>query len=133
MSDHLRLDLHLVEGLAIVDTNDGAGHLGDHHHVSQVGLDHVGLLVDGGLLLLLAELLDEGHGLPLEAPGELPADSAGEELHELLVVHVEELVEVDAAVGELAEGTLLLKLRRGGLKARRESHEALRHGTKWPL
>ena len=35
------------------------------HHVPEVGLDHVGLLVGGSLLLLLPQLLDEGHGLPV--------------------------------------------------------------------
>ena len=71
MPDHLRLDLNLVEGLAVVDADDGAGHLGDNDHVPQVGLDHVGLLVGGALLLLLAELLDESHGLALQSSGEL--------------------------------------------------------------
>ena len=35
-----------------------------NHHVPEVGLDHVGLLVGGSLLLLLPQLLDQGHGLP---------------------------------------------------------------------
>ena len=135
-----------------------------------MGLDHVGLLVGGRLLLLLAQLLDQGHRLALQPAVELPADAgkqrnlskvcsteknlskglinhhsqfpfisfhiplrneditgktnvfiaihlflpAGEELHELLIVHVQELVEVHSAEGELPEGTLLLKL--GGLE-----------------
>ena len=29
VSDHLRLDFDLVEGLAVVNTDDGAGHLGN--------------------------------------------------------------------------------------------------------
>ena len=37
-------------------------------------------------------------------------DSAGQEFHQLLIVHVQELVEVHSAVSELAEGTLLLEL-----------------------
>ena len=110
VTDHLGLDLDLVEGLAVVDADDGAGHLGDDDHVPEVGLDHVGLLVGRAFLLLLAQLLDEGHGLALEASGELSADSAGKQLHQLLVVHVQELVEVDAPVGELSEGPLLLNL-----------------------
>ena len=48
--------------------------------------------------------------LPLESPGELPPDPADEQLHQLLVVHVEELVEVDTPVGELPEGPPLLQL-----------------------
>ena len=80
------------------------------HHVPEVGLDHVGLLVGRRLLLLLPELLDERHRLPLEAARELPPDAAREQLHQLLVVHVQQLVEVDAAVRVLAESTLLLEL-----------------------
>lgn len=65
----------MVEGLSVVHADDGSGHLGDDDHVPQVSLDHVGLLVGRALLLLLAELLDEGHGLALQAAGELTADS----------------------------------------------------------
>ena len=48
--------------------------------------------------------------LPLESPGELPPDPADKQLHQLLVVHVEELVKVDTPVGELPEGPPLLQL-----------------------
>merc|ERR550519_977420 len=83
VSDHLWLHLNLCEDLAVVNSNNGASHLGDNDHVPEVGLDHVGLLVGGSLLLLL---------------------------HQLLVVHVEELIEVDTPVGELPEGPPLLQL-----------------------
>ncbi len=43
-------------------------------------------------------------------------DPAREELHELLIVHVQQLVEIHPAVSELAEGALLLQLGRGSLK-----------------
>merc|ERR1719288_465261 len=85
-------------------------HLWDNDHVPEVGLHHVGLLVGGSLLLLLPQLLDQGHGLPLESPGELPPDPADKQLHQLLVVHVEELVKVDTPVGELPESPPLLQL-----------------------
>merc|ERR1719411_2083278 len=113
VSDHLGFDLHLGEDLAVVNAHDGAGHLGDHDHVSQVSLDDIGLLVRRTLLLLL-ELLDEGHGLALQSPGELAPDPAGEELHESLIVHVQELVEVDSTEGKLPEGPLLPQLGGGG-------------------
>merc|ERR1719500_774558 len=71
-----------------------SSHLGDNDHVSEVSLDHVGLLVGGSLLLLLPQLLDQGHRLPFESPGELPPDPADKQLHQLLIVHVKELVEV---------------------------------------
>ena len=120
VTNHLGLDLDLVEGLAVVDTDDGAGHFGDDDHVPQVGLDDVGLLVGRALPLLLTELLDEGHGLPLQSPGELPAHPTGEQLHQLLVGHVQQLVEVHAAVRELAESPPLLQLS-GFLKTKTKS------------
>ena len=33
VSNHLELDLHLVEGLAVVHAHDGPGHLGDDNYV----------------------------------------------------------------------------------------------------
>ena len=76
MANHLGLDLDLVELLAGVDADDGADHLGDDDHVAEVSLDKIGLLVGLGLLLGLAELLDEAHGLALETTVD-PAAGAG--------------------------------------------------------
>ena len=53
MADHLGLDFDLVELLSGVDTDDGADHLGDDNHVTEVGLDKVGLLVGLGLLCVV--------------------------------------------------------------------------------
>jgi len=41
-----------------VDTTDGSNHLGNNDHVSQVSLDHGGLLVRSSVLLGESELLD---------------------------------------------------------------------------
>lgn len=109
MANHLGLDLDLVELLAGVDTDDRADHLGDDNHVTEVGLDEVGLLVGLGLLLGLAELLDQTHGLALEAAVEPSAGAGVDKVAELLRAEVEELVEVDSTVGELAERALGLK------------------------
>jgi hypothetical protein len=92
VTDHLGLDLDLVELLAGVDTNDAANHLGDNDHVTEVGLDEVGLLVGLGLLLGLAELLDETHGLALETAVEPSAGTGVDEVTELLRAEVEEPV-----------------------------------------
>ena len=62
--------------LAVVDTDDAANHLGDDNHVTEMGLDDGGLLIRGSLLLGLAELLDETHGLALETALE-PSASTG--------------------------------------------------------
>ena len=76
VAGHLGLDFDRVEDLAVVDTDDGANHLWDDNHVAEVGLDDGGLLVWRGLLLGLAELLDEAHGFALETALE-PTAGAG--------------------------------------------------------
>ena len=100
----------MVEGFAVVNSDHGSGHFWNDNHVAQVGLHNIGLLIGGALFLLLTQLLDKSHGLALQASAELSANSAWQQLHQLLIVHVQELVEVHSAVGELAEGTLLLQL-----------------------
>jgi hypothetical protein len=74
-----------------------------------VGLDEVGLLVGLGLLLGLAELLDQTHGLALETTVEPSAGTGVDKVAKLLRAEVEELVEVDSTVGELAERALGLE------------------------
>ena len=119
VTNHLRLDFNLVELLTGVDTNDGADHLGDDDHVTEVSLDEVGLLVGLSLLLGLAKLLDETHGLALQTAVEPSAGTSVNDITELFGGEVEELVEVDSAVGKLAELSSLLDLcRRGNLSAR---------------
>jgi hypothetical protein len=93
VANHLRLDLNLVELLAGVDTDDGADHLGDDDHVTEVGLDEVGLLVGLGLLLGLAEFLDETHGLALQTAVEASAGTGVDNITELLGGEVEEPME----------------------------------------
>ena len=110
MTNHIGLNLNWVPVLATININDGIAHLWYNDAVSQMGLDNIGLLVDGAFLLLLAELLDQSHGLTLESPGELAPDSAGEQLHQTLVVHVQKLVKIYTTVGELPEGPLLPQL-----------------------
>ena len=66
--------------LAVVDADDGANHLGDDDHVAQVGLDDGRLLVWRGLLLGLAQLLEEAHGLALETALEPPAGTSVDDL-----------------------------------------------------
>lgn len=78
MTNHLRLDLDLVELLAGVDANDATDHLGNDDHVSEVSLDNLGLLVGLSLLLGLAELLDKTHGTALQATVD-PSTLAGRE------------------------------------------------------
>lgn len=90
MADHLRSDLDLVELLAGVDANDAANHLRHDNHVTQVRLDQVGLLVGLGLLLGLAELLDQAHGLALQATVDPATGTGVDDIAELLGVEVQE-------------------------------------------
>jgi hypothetical protein len=90
VTNHLGLDLDLVELLSRVDTDDGSDHLGDDDHVTEVGLDEVGLLVGLSLLLGLAELLDQAHGLALETAVEPSAGTGVDEVAELLGGEVQE-------------------------------------------
>jgi len=107
VSDHLRLDFDLIEGFSLVNTDDASDHFRHDDHVSQMSLDGVGLFVGQASLLALAQLLDETHGLALQAACELAANAAGEQLHQLVGGHVKELVEIDSSVGVLPEGSLL--------------------------
>ena len=66
--------------LAVVDADDGANHLGDDDHVTEVGLHDCSLFIGGRLLLRLAELLDQAHGLALESALEPPAGTGMDDL-----------------------------------------------------
>ena len=90
MTNHLRLDLNLVELLAGVDTNNAANHLGDNNHVAEMCLDKVGLLVGLSLRLGLAELLDQAHGAALETTVEPTTGTSMDEVAELFGGEVEE-------------------------------------------
>lgn len=92
MANHLGLDLNLVELLSGVDTDDAADHLRDNDHVTQVGLDELGLLVGLGLLFGLAELLDQAHGLALQTTVEPAAGAGVHDIAELFGGEVEEPV-----------------------------------------
>ena len=101
------LDLDVDVLLPVVHPHHAANHLGDNDHIPEVGLDGLGLLAVRCLPLRLAQLLQKCDRGALDATAELPPLACTEELHEVLVAHVEELVKVDTAVGILAEGPLL--------------------------
>lgn len=92
VADHLRLDLNLVELLSGVNTHDGANHLRDDDHVTEVSLHDVWLLVGLGFLLGLAELLDQTHWLALESAVEPSAGASVDDITELLRRKIEEPV-----------------------------------------
>ena len=65
---------------------------GDDNHVSEVSLDEVGLLVGLGVLLGLAQLLDQAHGLPLQTPVDSAAGTGVDDISELLGVKVQKTI-----------------------------------------
>lgn len=98
MANHLRLDLHLVELLAGVDTNDATNHLGNDNHVTEVSLDEIGLLVGLGLLLGLAELLDEAHGTALQATVDPATGTGVDNIAQLIGAEVQEALKNQLAL-----------------------------------
>lgn len=76
VADLLRLDFHLVEGLALVDTHNAAQHVRQDDHVTQVCLHHRGLLRGRHLLLGLVKAFQQGVPLPPEAVRQRPTPSS---------------------------------------------------------
>jgi len=109
VANHFWLDFHLIEFFARVDSNDASNHFWYNNHVTKVSLDKIGLLVRLGLRFGLAELLDETHGLALQATVEPPTGTGMDNIAKLFGGEIEELIEINAAEAELAEGSLLLE------------------------
>lgn len=63
VANHLRLDLNLVEGLAVVDTDDASDHLRHNDHVPEVGPHRLWLLTSRCILFLFARILQENRRL----------------------------------------------------------------------
>jgi len=110
VTDHFTLNFDVLEGVTVVDGNDGSDHLGHDDHITEVGADGRGLLTDLGELLGLAELLHEGHRLALKTAVEASAGTRVEELGELIRLLGDEFVEFHTTEGEFVEGTFLLEL-----------------------
>jgi hypothetical protein len=106
VADHIWSDFDLVEGLTVVDTDDGTNHLWDDNHVTQMGLDDGWSLVLAGLSLGLTELSDEAHWLSVHTTLELSSSTGVHHVVEVLEGKVEQILEVNASVGKLLEGSL---------------------------
>ncbi|GMT25454.1 hypothetical protein PFISCL1PPCAC_16751, partial [Pristionchus fissidentatus] len=78
--------------------------------IQELGTHHGRILEYRGHLLGLLEAGKKSEVLALESAGQTSAGARLEELDELLSVHVEELVEINSTVRELAESSLFLKL-----------------------
>jgi hypothetical protein len=119
---HLRLDLYLIEGLAVVDSNVGTNEFGHNNHITKVGFDHLGLILgvyasSPGLL----NALDKRHGTMLESTKNLAARAGGEKLKKALAIDLEKLLELNSTIGELAKRSFLLQINIGDLRNGSES------------
>lgn len=110
MTNHLRLNLNLVKGLSIVNTNIGSNHLRDNDHVTQMSLHHRGLLLKGSLTNGLTETLDQGSGSTTKSTAEATTSTSVQQLNKLLSGQLDQIIQVDSTEGELAELALLLEL-----------------------
>uniref|UniRef100_A0A7S0YRY9 Uncharacterized protein n=1 Tax=Polytomella parva TaxID=51329 RepID=A0A7S0YRY9_9CHLO len=104
VTNHIGLDLNLVKGLSIVNTDNIANHLGNNKHAAEVSADRVGLLTLRGSLLHLSKLLDKSGTLSAEATRKATTSTGMKEANKLLILEVKELVKVYTAVAKLAEG-----------------------------
>jgi len=112
VTSHFRLDFNRVEYLAVVNPDHTTDHLWDNDHITQMGLDDGRLLIGGCFPFSLAKFLDETHWLALQTALESSPCACMHQIDKILVVHVEELLELNATVRECAEGALFLHLSR---------------------
>lgn len=110
VANHFSFDFNGSELGTVVHANHGTDHFRDNDHVTEVGLDYCWLFTECGSALGLSQFLDQGEGLPFESTVEAPACTAREELNQLVIGHVQQLVQVSSSVRELSEGSLLASL-----------------------
>ena len=90
-----------------MDGDDGTNHGGDDDGVAEVSLHGVGLHAGLETLLRLHALLDEVQVLGLVADsGAVSSATGAEQVVQLVLGQLQDLVQVDATVLELSEGSL---------------------------
>jgi hypothetical protein len=110
VADHFRLNFDVGETLAVVNTNNGADHLRDDDSITQVSLDSLRLVTDGGLTLRLSELLNQALLILVQTSVELSASTSVEKLTQLLGAKLQQVVQINSSVRELSEDSLLISL-----------------------
>mmetsp|Transcript_106247 Transcript_106247/g.188907 ORF Transcript_106247/g.188907 Transcript_106247/m.188907 type:complete len:240 (+) Transcript_106247:300-1019(+) len=126
---HCRLDVDGVEGLAVVDADNGADHVREDDDIAEVGVHDGGLLVLGAVGLGLAQLLHQSDGALGQAAGQSAALARAHHSGHLGLGLLEKVLEVNTAVAELAEGPLApgrisLSLRRHAVLFQHEAQRA---------
>jgi len=121
LADHFSLDIDGSPVLARVNLANGADHLGHDDSITQVGLDGLGLLTVGGVLDGELELFDKSVVLGvdlLELGVQSPPLSRLEKSDDLVLAHLEELIELDTSVDLLLEWLSFLGLGTSSLSFR---------------
>jgi len=103
VSNHVRLNLNLVEGLTVVNAHNVANHLGDDEHAAKVSTNGVGLLTFRGRFLDLPKLINKGSALDVKTARKATTGTSVEEAGKFLILEIEELVKVHTTVAKLAE------------------------------
>ena len=103
VSAHVGSNLNGGPVLSTVAFDDGTDHIGSDDHVSQVSLDTLGLLTDGAGLDGGLALLDESGVRSSTVSGERSSVLGAEEGNDLVLLHLEEVIELDTSVDLLLE------------------------------
>merc|ERR1711928_180690 len=109
MTNHFRLDLHLVEGFTIMDSYDGSDHVRKHDHVPQMRFDHSWFLVWRSFFLRFSQLYHQSHGFHFQPTCKSAPCPGMHNFHKLLTGEVQQLVQVFTAKHELPESSFLLQ------------------------
>ena len=103
VSAHVSSDFDGRPVLSTVNFDNGSDHIGSDDHVSQVSLNTLGLLTVGGLFDGFLELLDESGVRSTSVSLEGSSVLGAEKVDNLLLGHLEELIELDTSVHLLLE------------------------------
>jgi len=111
VANHFTLDLNRVENFSIVNPNLASNHFWDNDHRSKMRLDNGWLISQSSFLFRFAESFQQGHGLTLQASGELAASTLWKELGKFFIAEVEEGFQFKSTVSEFLESALFLEIR----------------------
>ena len=107
VSAHVSSDFDGRPVLSTVNFDNGTNHIGSDDHVTEVSLNTLGLLTVGGLFDGFLELLDESGVRSTSVSLEGSSVLGAEKVDNLLLGHLEELIELDTSVDLLLEGLSL--------------------------
>ena len=111
MTNHIGLDFDGVPVLATIAVDDGVAHLWGNDAVSQMGLDTLWLLSWLNILLRNSEFLDKSFVLSLDSMSVSSALARVHQTDDLVLIHIEELIQLVSSENLLLKWLLLCGLR----------------------